>query len=101
MQAFTILHRSFGRRRLISVTLIFTTVEMGAIMLIHHVGFEGLRIGEAAHPGPRLRRRGPRSADARSARRSRGETASDTQESKVGSQEKGMKMLLFNLRGYL
>ena len=48
---FTILYRSFGRRRLIPITQIFTTVEICAIKLIHHVGFEGMRIGEATRPG--------------------------------------------------
>ena len=63
--------------------------------------FAGIIIGEAAHPGPRLRRRGPRSADARLARRSRRGSASDTVESTLESCENGLQMLHLNMRSYL
>ena len=51
-QFFTILHTSLKRRRLIQGTQLFTTADIGAIRLIHHMIFAGIRIGEAAHPGP-------------------------------------------------
>ena len=61
----------------------------------------GIIIGEVAHLGPRLRRRGPRSADARLARRSRRGSASDIVESTLESCENGLQMLHLNMRCYL
>ena len=60
-----------------------------------------MRIGEAAHPGPRLRRRGPRSLYSRTVRRNREGPANAIPESKVEGCETGLKMLHLNLRGYL
>ena len=101
MQCFTILQTSCGRRRFLRARQTFTITIIAAIKLIHHVVFEGTRIGEAAHPGPRLRFRGPRSFDSRSARRSRGGPAREIQEGIAESREKCLKMLHLNLRGYL
>ena len=72
-----------------------------AIRLIHYFIFAGVRIGEAALPGPRLRRRGPRSLESRAARRNREGPASVIQESQVENCENGLLMLHLNLRGYL
>ena len=76
-----------------------------AIRLIHHSTFEGMRIGEAAHPGPRLRRRGPCSWDSRAGRRRSGEESSSsalvTFESQQECRETCLEMLHFNLRGYI
>lgn len=93
-QFFTLLQMC-RRRRLILAK------QMVAIRIIHHVIFEGTRIGEAAHPGPRLRRRGPHSSDSRTARRSRGGQTCEALEINGESSEKGKKMLLLNLRSYL
>ena len=101
MQCFTILQTSCGRRRFHRARQTFTITIIAAIKLIHYVVFEGKRIGEAAHPAPRLRRRGPRSFDSRSARRSRGGPAREIQEGIAESREKCLKMLHLNLRGYL
>ena len=64
-----------------------------------------MRIGEAAHPGPRLRRRGPRSWDSRAGRRRRGEESSSlalvTFESLQECRETCLEMLHLNLRGYI
>ena len=84
-----------GRWRLILAKQIVAT------RIIHHVIFEGMRIGEAANPGPRLRRRGPRSSDSRTARRSSGGQACECLEVYGESSEKGMTMLHINLRCYL
>ena len=100
-KCFTILHTSFARRMLIVAEQIFTIADIVAIRFIHHLIFEGRRIGEAAHLGPGPRRRGPRSLDARSARRNRGEPATEIQESIIESCENGLEMLHLNLRGYL
>ena len=75
--------------------------QIVATRIIHHVIFEGMRIGEAANPGPRLRRRGPRSSDSRTAQRSSGGQACECLEVNGESSEKGMTMLHLNLRGYL
>ena len=64
-----------------------------------------MRIGEAAHPGRRLRRRGPRSWDSRAGRRRRGEESSSsalvTFESQQECRETCLEMLHLNLRGYI
>ena len=70
-------------------------------MIIHYVIFEGRRIGEAAHTGPRLRRRGLRSLDSQEGRRNRGGPPRDATVSEVESRETGMTMLLLNLRSYI
>ena len=67
-------------------------------------GLRGLRVGEAAHPGPRLRRRGPRSFAAREARRQRRSATSTPARTPVmpGIElEKSLAMLHLNMRGYL
>ena len=61
----------------------------------------GVRIGEASNPGPRFRRRGPRSLDSREALRNRGAPPSDATVSEVEIRETGLTMLLLNLRGYM
>ena len=99
MQCFTILQVSSGRRKLL--TLQFTITDVVAIGLILHIIFEGMRIGEAAHPGPRLRRRGPRSLDSRTARRNREGPVSDIPKFEPESCEKGLTMLHLNLRSYI
>ena len=101
VQFLSILHTSVGRRRLFIIKHTFTAADIGAIKIIHHAMFEGTKIGEAAHPGPRLLSLGPRSQVSRLARRSRGGTTSDTQDSKVERSEHGLKMLHLTLRGYL
>ena len=100
-QFFTILHTFLERRRVIQGTQLFTTADFGAITLIHQMIFAGILIGEVAHLGPRLRRRGPRSADARLARRSRRGSAGDIVESTLESCENGLQMLHLNMRCYL
>ena len=60
-----------------------------------------MRICEAAHPGPRLRRRGPRSLYSRTVRRNHEGPANEIPESKIEGCETGLKMLHLNLRGYL
>ena len=99
IQLFTILHTLTRRRRL--PTLQFTIPDVVAIRLIVHFVFEGMRIGEAAHPGPRLRRRGPRSLYSRTVRRNHEGPANEIPESKIEGCETGLKMLHINLRGYL
>ena len=96
-----ILHTFLERRGVIPGIQIYTTADIGAIKIIHHLIFEGMRIGEAAHPGPRLRRRGPRSLESHAARRNREGPASVIQESQVDNCENGLLMLHLNLRGYL
>ena len=97
----TILHELPGRRKLIPVTQILITVVICAIKLIHHAIFEGMRIG-------RLHILDHDYGDAGLVQRIRaqlgeaaGGAASDTQESKVESHEKCVKMLLLNLRCYV
>ena len=81
---------------------IFTITEIVVTKLILHFVFEGTRIGEASHPGPRLRRRGPRSMDSREGRRRNREgPSSDDTETKLESSEAGLTMLQINLRGFL
>ena len=70
-----------------------------AIRIVHHLILRGVRIGEASHPGPRLRRRGPRSLESRAARRNREGPASVIQERQVENCENGLLMLHLNLRG--
>ena len=60
-----------------------------------------MRIGKASHPGPRLRRCGPRQLDSRKAQRNRGGPYSDVPESKLENSEDGLTMLHINLRSYL
>ena len=78
-----------------------TTMIIVAIRLIQYSIFEGMRIGEAALPGPRLRRRGPRSLESRATRRNREGPEHVIQESQVENCETGLLMLHLNLRGYL
>ena len=63
-------------------------------------GIRGRRIGEASNPGPRLRRRGPRSVEARTERRQRRE-APTTAGGSEGCEELNLTMLHLNLRGFL
>ena len=100
IQFFIVLQTSNGRRKLLRGRQILTIAVVVAIRVINQFVFEGMRIGEAANPGSRLRRRGPRSLEARSARRSRGEPATEFQESLIESCEHGLKMLHVNVRGY-
>ena len=72
-----------------------------ATRIVHHLILRGVRIGEASHPGPRLRRRGPRSLNSRANRRSRGEEICNNTEPKHECSEDGLIMLHLNLRGYL
>ena len=79
-------------------------ISWSEVQISSHSMLRGVRIGEASHPGPRLRRRGPRSFAAREARRQRraetkalfepGTTVEDRS-------EKGLTMFHLNLRGYL
>ena len=61
---------------------------------------KGRRIGEASNPGPRLRRRGPRSVEARTERRHR-HAAPTTAEAFEVCEEPSLTMLLLNLRAFL
>ena len=74
-------------------------------LIIHHSIFEGMRIGEAARQGPRLRCRGFRSCDSRAGRRRRGEELSSsalvTFETQHECRETCLEMLHLNLRGYI
>ena len=101
IHCFTILHTTFRRRKLFVGKHFFTIMIIVAIRFIQHVIFEGMRIGEAALPGPRLRRRGPRSLESGAARRNREGPASDIQESNAENCENGLIMLHLNLRCYL
>ena len=68
--------------------------------VILFIGFRARRIGEASNPGPRLRRRGPRSFQARAAREGRRATPSST-DTPMESGEPSLNMLHLNLRGHL
>ena len=69
-------------------------------VILMFAGFKGRRIGEASNPGPRLRRRGPRSFEARAAREGRRASPSSS-DSVVESGEPSLTMLHLNMRGYL
>ena len=61
-----------------------------------------VRIAEALSPGPRLRRRGPRSLDSYAADRNRCEILTmEAPESNDASSQNCLTMLHINLRGYL
>ena len=94
----TILRTSFRRKRVFLGKQFSTIMIIVAIMLIHYVIFEIKRIDAAEHPGPCLRRRGPRSLDSRIARRNREGQARDIPESKAESCENGLMMLHFDLK---
>ena len=69
-------------------------------------GLGGIRIGEALRPGPRLRRRGPRSVHSRDQRRLRWQACGDHGSSRdVGASrvllDHTMSMLHVNMRGYI
>ena len=68
--------------------------------VILFVGFRGRRIREASNPGLRLRRRGPRSFEARVAREGR-RASTTSAETLMESGEPSLNMLHLNLRGYL
>ena len=68
--------------------------------VIMFAGFRGRRIGGASNPGPRLRRRGPRTFEARAAREGRRASPSSAG-SVVESGEPSLTMLHLNMRGYL
>ena len=68
--------------------------------VILFAGFRGRRIGEASNPGPRLRRRGPRSFEARVAREGR-RASTTSAETLLESGDSSLNMLHLNLRGYL
>ena len=72
-----------------------------ATRIVHHSILRGVRIGEASHPGPRLRRRGPRSMASRMDRRNRGEAMPNGTDPKHECSEDGLTMLHINLRCYL
>ena len=84
----------------------------GWIAIIHDFSLRGVRIGEALKPGPRLRRRGPRSAASRDRRRlrwaersrqmRRDENCNDKEVdmNEVFTDHK-MSMLQVNMRGYI
>ena len=99
--------QSFIIAEVVSVT-VFVFIEMTLVvtnLIIHHSIFEGMRIGEAARQGPRLRCRGLRSCDSRAGRRRRGEELSSsalvTFETQHECRETCSEMLHFNLRGYI
>ena len=99
--------QSFIIAEVVSVT-VFVFIEMILVVtnrIIHHSIFEGMRIDEAAHQGPRLRCRGLRSCDSRAGRRRRGEELSSsapvTFESQQECRETCLEMLHLNLRGYI
>ena len=69
-------------------------------VILMFAGFKGRRIGEASNPGPRLRRRGPRSFEARAAREGRRASPSSS-DAVVESGEPSLTMLHLNMRGYV
>ena len=84
LEGFTILHTEFGRRRLLLPLQFLTSQQTAYAMFAKNLDrgiiFEqncssliGVRIGEASNPGPRFRRRGPRSSASMAARRERRE----------------------------
>ena len=126
IQCFTILQTSSGRRRLLRATQFFTKADHDeqarcgckfqqdrdkqargeCFILRFNVKFadfsclRGRRIGEALNPGHRLRRRGPRSVEARTGRLQRRAAPTTAGGSEV-CEELNLIMLHLNLRGFL
>ena len=122
LQAFNILHKVFGRRRLLLALQFLSSQQtsggrsfcyamfakvLNRCLIVAQIvsSFMGLRIGEASNPGPRLRRRGPRSSASMAARWGGGEAPVEETPGILEGQhtcsEQHLSMLHINLHGYL